>query len=175
MSNVTREELRTVEVFHDLPDEQLDWFLEHATEVRMQPGEIYVRAGDIADKMIVVLQGNSAFNITLGAAAKLAFTTQPGGGTGGTAWTTQPVVTVQDAGGNTVTTDASTVTVAIGTNAGPGGVLSGTLTKAAVAGVASFSGLGLKIDLIGTGYTLAATDGGLTSATSSAFNITDPK
>ena len=46
MSNVTREELRTVEVFHDLPDEQLDWFLEHSTEVRMQPGEIYVRAGD---------------------------------------------------------------------------------------------------------------------------------
>ena len=29
MSNVTREELRTVAVFHDLPDEQLDWFLEH--------------------------------------------------------------------------------------------------------------------------------------------------
>ena len=57
MSNVTREELRTVEVFHDLPDEQLDWFLEHTTEVRMQPGEIYVRAGDIADKMIVVLEG----------------------------------------------------------------------------------------------------------------------
>ncbi len=57
MSNVTREELRTVEVFHDLPDEQLDWFLDHATEVRIQPGEIYVRAGDVADKMIVVLEG----------------------------------------------------------------------------------------------------------------------
>ena len=57
MSNVTREELRTVEVFHDLPDEQLDWFLEHATEVRVQPGEIYVRAGDTADKMMVVLEG----------------------------------------------------------------------------------------------------------------------
>ena len=50
----------------------------------------------------------AAFNITVGAAAKLAFTTQPGGGTGGTAWTTQPAVTVQDAGGNTVTTDTST-------------------------------------------------------------------
>ena len=45
MSNVTREELRTVAVFHDLPDEQLDWFLEHATEIRLQPGEIYVRVG----------------------------------------------------------------------------------------------------------------------------------
>ena len=57
MSDVTREELRTVAVFHDLPDEQLDWFLEHATEVRLQPGEIYVRAGDLADKMMVVLEG----------------------------------------------------------------------------------------------------------------------
>ena len=40
---------------------------------------------------------SSSFNITAAAANKLAFTTQPGGGTGGTAWTTQPVVTVQDA------------------------------------------------------------------------------
>ena len=81
-------------------------------------------------------------------------------------------MTVQDAGGNTVTTDTSTVTVAIANNAGPGGVLSGTLTKAAVAGVADFSGNALKIDKIGTGYTLSATDGSLTSATSGAFNIT---
>src|ERR1019366_4161508 len=57
MSNVTRDELRRVEVFHDLPDEQLDWFLEHATEIRLQSGEIYVRAGAPADKMAVVLEG----------------------------------------------------------------------------------------------------------------------
>jgi signal transduction histidine kinase len=57
MSNVTKEQLRTVEAFHDLPDEQLDWFLEHTTELHIQPGEIYVRAGDTADRMIVVLEG----------------------------------------------------------------------------------------------------------------------
>jgi signal transduction histidine kinase len=57
MANVTKEELRTVAVFHDLPDEQLDWFLENATEVRMKPGEIYVRAGDTADRMAVILEG----------------------------------------------------------------------------------------------------------------------
>ena len=119
--------------------------------------------------LTAVTSGNIVFSA--GAAAKLAFTTQPGGGTGGTAWTTQPVVTVQDANGNTVTTDTSTVTVAIANNAG-GGTLSGTLTEAAVAGVANFSGNGLSIDKIGTGYTLTATDGSLTSATSSGFNIT---
>ena len=34
---MTREELRTVAVFHDLPDEQLDWFLEEATEITSSP------------------------------------------------------------------------------------------------------------------------------------------
>jgi signal transduction histidine kinase len=57
MPGVSRNELRTVAVFHDLPDEQLDWFLDHSTEVRMAPGEIYVRAGDPADRMVVVLEG----------------------------------------------------------------------------------------------------------------------
>ncbi len=57
MANVSKEELRAVGVFHDLPDEQLDWFLEHATELHLTPGEIYIRAGAPADKMMVVLEG----------------------------------------------------------------------------------------------------------------------
>ncbi len=115
---------------------------------------------------------SAAFNVTLGAAAKVGFTTQPGGGTGGTAWGTQPVAAIQDAGGNTVTTDnASTVTLAILNNAGPGGVLTCTANpKTVVLGVATFAGC--KIDKIGTGYTVTATSGALTVATSSAFNIT---
>src|SRR5207245_998796 len=59
------------------------------------------------------------------------------------------------------------ITVAIGTNPSSG-TLAGTLTHAAVAGVATFSGLG--IDKVGTGYTLTATGAG--STTSAAFNIT---
>jgi len=115
---------------------------------------------------------SGAFNITLGAATKVVFTVQPGGGTGGTAWGTQPTAAIEDAGGNVVTTDnASTVTLAIGTNAGPGGVLACTLNpKTVAAGVAAFAGC--NITLIGTGYTLTATSGALTVATSSAFNIT---
>ena len=38
---------------------------------------------------------SSAFNITVGAAAQIAFTTQPGGGMGGTAWSQQPAVTLR--------------------------------------------------------------------------------
>jgi hypothetical protein len=78
---------------------------------------------------------------------------------------------VQDAYGNTVTTDSSNVTLDIGNNPS-GGTLSGTKTVAASGGVASFGGL--SIDKVGTGYTLTAMDGSLTSATSSGFNITVP-
>ncbi|MDR3606704.1 MAG: Ig-like domain-containing protein [Oligoflexia bacterium] len=111
---------------------------------------------------------SSSFNITVGPATQLAFTTQPGGGTGGTAWSTQPVVTIEDAGGNTITGSSASIALAIGTNPS-GGTLSGTSTLAASSGVASFSGL--SINTVGTGYTLIATSSGLTSATSSNFNI----
>ncbi len=57
MPTVTRDELRTVTVFHDLPDDQLDWFLARATEVRLAVGEISVHAGDPADRMVVVIEG----------------------------------------------------------------------------------------------------------------------
>src|SRR5438094_651214 len=111
---------------------------------------------------------SSAFNITVGAAAKLAFTVQPSTAVAGAAITPAVQVAVQDAQGNTVTTATTSITVAIGTNPASG-TLAGTKTVAAVNGVATFSTLSLN--LAGTGYTLTATATGLTSATSSAFNI----
>ena len=55
-----------------------------------------------------------------------------------------------------MTSDSSSVTLAIGTNPGSG-TLSGTVTVAAVNGVATFSNL--SINKAGTGYTLTAADG----------------
>ena len=80
-----------------------------------------------------------------------------------------PPVTVRilDANGN-LTTSTASVTIAIGTNPG-GGTLSGTLTVAAVAGVATFSNL--SINKAANGYTLTAASAGLTGATSNAFNV----
>src|SRR5207248_8188312 len=69
--------------------------------------------------------------------------------------------------GNTATGFTGNVTVAIGTNPSTG-TLGGTVPRAAVGGVATFSNL--SIDKVGTGYTLTATGAG--SATSAAFNIT---
>jgi hypothetical protein len=111
---------------------------------------------------------SSSFTVTTGPASKLAFTTSPSNSTGGAPFATQPVVTVQDAGGNTVTTDTSAVSLTITTPAGA--TLSCTANpKAATAGVASFAGC--AIDRTGS-YTLSATDGSLTSTVSNSFTIT---
>src|SRR5207247_114684 len=100
---------------------------------------------------------------------------QPGGGTGGTAWAQQPVVTVEDALGNTKTSgtgSAASVTVVIGTNLSSG-TLGGTKTVTALGGIATFTNL--LIDKSGSGYTLTVTSTTPTitgQPASSAFNIT---
>jgi len=112
---------------------------------------------------------NTNWNFTQPSATQVVFGVQPGTTTAGA--TISPAVTVQveDSLGNVVTGDNSSVTVAIGNNAG-GGTLGGTVTVAAVRGVATFHDL--SINTTGTGYTLTANDGTLAGATSSTFNIT---
>ena len=51
------QELRSVSVFAGLPDEAFEWLAAHMQEIRAAPGEILVRNGDPADRMIVVLEG----------------------------------------------------------------------------------------------------------------------
>ncbi len=50
-------ELRRVPAFADLPDDQIAWFLSHAQETHLAAGDIYVRQGDPADWMFVLLEG----------------------------------------------------------------------------------------------------------------------
>jgi hypothetical protein len=95
--------------------------------------------------------------ITYGAAAKLAVTTQGSGVVNRVAFTTQPVITVQDVSGNTVTSSSDVITAAVGS----GPALGGTLTATASSGVATFSNLKLT-GSIGT-YTLTFSSGSLTS------------
>jgi signal transduction histidine kinase len=49
--------LRTVKPFAELSDEDIDWFLSRAKALRVQPGEVIVREGEVADRMWVILQG----------------------------------------------------------------------------------------------------------------------
>ncbi len=111
---------------------------------------------------------SAEFSITPAAAAQLGFTVQPTATEGNQPIAPAIEVTIRDAFGNTVTTAMDAVTVAIGTNPG-GGTLSGTKTVSAVGGIATFANL--SIDLPGSGYTLEATSGTLTGATSSPFDI----
>ncbi len=112
---------------------------------------------------------STTFSVAVGPAAKLAIQTQPAGAVDDEPLITQPVILVQDAGGNTVTTDTSTVTVSIQTNPA-GGTVSGTVTAVAVNGVASFTGL--VVEVAGGGYVLRFSDGGLAPVDSVPFNVT---
>ena len=76
-------------------------------------------------------------------------------------------VSVQDSLGNTNTNATNTISLAISNNPG-GAVLGGTLSAAAVAGVATFSDI--TLDKGGTGYTLQANSGGLASGISNSFD-----
>jgi uncharacterized repeat protein (TIGR03803 family) len=108
---------------------------------------------------------SSSFTVNPAAASKLVYTTQPSTVTAGVAISPAMVVKVEDQFGNVVTGNTSNVTLAVAT--GPGS-LSGTTTVAASAGVATFSAA--KLNTAGT-YTLTATDGSLTPATSSSFTV----
>ena len=119
---------------------------------------------------------SSAFNITLGPAAKLAFFTQPSGCAPNIAFATQPRVEVQDAGGNRKTAGAGNtapITLAIVPGSGAAGA---ALTCARNPSRARSQVWRLfvscRIDLAGTNYRLRATSGSLTAADSDPFNIT---
>src|SRR5579872_1421588 len=55
------DDLRKIEVFSDLPQEQLAWLAEKFEKVHLQPGEIIVRDGDPADWLLVMLEGEIRF------------------------------------------------------------------------------------------------------------------
>jgi uncharacterized delta-60 repeat protein len=98
---------------------------------------------------------------------QLVFSQQPANTTAGTL---PPItVDVDDSNGNLLNTDNSDVTLSLA-GGSTGATLGGTTTVAAVDGVATFSNL--SIATAGDGYTLTATDGTDTSATSSSFNVT---
>jgi Ca2+-binding RTX toxin-like protein len=104
--------------------------------------------------------------VTVGAPAQLAFTGGPSTLTVGNVSSTPFTVAVEDASGNVVTTNSSSVTVAL--ESADGAILGGTTTVAAVNGVATFSNL--TVNNTGT-YALVGVDGALTFATSPSFTV----
>jgi hypothetical protein len=115
-----------------------------------------------------------------GAATHLVFLASPNGSvTAGSSFPTQPVIAVEDANNNVVTSDFSAVTLNITAGTGAvGASISNTCTGSVFEGVVTFSGC--SIGQVGTGFTLTASDpetnattnAPLISATSSPFNVT---
>src|SRR5664280_957134 len=133
-------------------------------------GSRTVTATDITDSTRTA-STSPAITVALGSAVKLGFTSQPGSSAINVPFTIQPVVAIQDAGGNTISTAAATtVTLTLGANPGAGTLTcQGGNTQTTSLGVATFSGC--TINNAGVGYTLVASATGYTSATSTAFNV----
>lgn len=122
--------------------------------------------GDGAPRIQGVSGGNDGGG-TGGPATHLAFLAAPSGASAGVTLDAVQVAAEDGAGGTDPTFTGS---ISIGLGANPSGAtLSGTLTVSAVNGVATFTDL--RIDLPGSGYTLAASAGGLTGASSASFNV----
>jgi signal transduction histidine kinase len=74
-------ELRRVPAFADLPDDQIAWFIGAAEELHLNAGETYMRPGEPADTMFVVLDGQLDVRGEIGGEA-VAFYLEPGNITG---------------------------------------------------------------------------------------------
>lgn len=110
----------------------------------------------------------TAITVVAGSPSKLAFIVPPSNVVAGASITPGVQVEVQDGAGNRVTNSTISITLSIASNPGAS-TLSGTATRSAVAGVATFPGLSL--DKAGSGYTLAANATGASTATSAGFTV----
>src|SRR6266516_2113328 len=97
----------------------------------------------------------------------VAFLTQPAGASGGTPFTTQPVVEVLDQNDERLAGTPVSVTVGLGSNPS-GGQLVGVTTVITTTGLAAFGDL--TIDKAGTGYTLVVSVRGA-AASSAGFDV----
>jgi hypothetical protein len=111
---------------------------------------------------------SNSFSVIAGPATKLAFIVQPTNTQAGAVISPAVQVAALDQYDNTATAYNQDVTIAIQNNPS-GGVLSGTTVRTTSNGTATFNDL--SINNAGNNYTLRATSGSLTAATTTAFNI----
>jgi len=102
-------------------------------------------------------QTSNDFSVGVGAATKLVLTTSAATAKYGQAFTTQPVVQVQDAGSNVVTSSSAMVTASLSS-----GTVVGTGNATSSSGVATFSGLGITGSP--ASYTITYSTGSLATA-----------
>ncbi|QQS31911.1 MAG: carboxypeptidase regulatory-like domain-containing protein [Acidobacteriota bacterium] len=111
---------------------------------------------------------DATVNVIPGPPTRLVFSVQPSNGSAGQAISPAIQVAVQDNNGNTIPNATNAVTLNLLDNPG-GSTLSGTITRNAVNGIATFNDISLN--KVGNGYTFTAGSNGLSGALSEAFNI----
>src|SRR5882672_10679073 len=78
---VEKSELLNVPAFADLPDDQIAWFIGQSEELQLKAGNTYIREGDPADAMFIVLEGQLQARGELGGAT-IVVAVKPGDVTG---------------------------------------------------------------------------------------------
>ena len=125
-------------------------------------------------KLVAIADGltsatSASFDVLPNVATQLVFEVQPKTTGAGVSLLPSVWVTALNAAGDTMNGFSGTISVALGANSG-GASLSGTTSIAAGYDGAEFTDL--RINQVGSGYTLVATANGLIGATSTAFDIT---
>jgi hypothetical protein len=115
----------------------------------------------------LVTPASASFTVSPGTPSQLVWTQQPSSITAGATMSPAVKVTVQDGQGNTVTSFAGSISLALSQ---AGATLGGTTSVNASGGVATFGNL--TVTKAGTGYTLVATGASLASSASTPFNVT---
>jgi signal transduction histidine kinase len=62
-------ELRKIDIFSDVPEEGLGWMAEECEEIHLEPGKVFIQAGDPAEKLFVILEGEIRYQLSGGADA----------------------------------------------------------------------------------------------------------
>lgn len=117
---------------------------------------------------LTALASSPTVEVMVGPPAELTFGQQPTDVMAGEAITPSVTVRILDESHNLCTTSTASVTLALSNNPG-GATLGGTLTRAAVGGIATFDNA--YITIAATGYTLRATGADLEEIETDAFEV----
>lgn len=116
----------------------------------------------------LVLTGLAPTVVATGTATQTVITGQPTTCITQRVFTSNVVVAVKDAGGNTVTTDTSPIVLVLVVLSGVAQLYSGTYLRSAVAGVATFNDIAVICSEAST-FTIAAVRSGLSTGSSTAI------
>lgn len=83
MSPITTSELRNVVALSDLPDEHLQWILDHSEYHEYEDGEIVAKYGTVADVMWFSLEGKISFYMNVNGREVYYYTFENSSATGG--------------------------------------------------------------------------------------------